>query len=175
MIVSLQWPDDVVEQFLDDRGDNPAFLQDYRDVDLSGVVWGAEATTAEELRQMPAGASDNGCIEAYAANPDHWVWIRHAGIHEDVAQRWATLGTWKRPPILIDRRLLAPSHSGLQVVEGRTRVGVLRGRLRQGSLVARQYQTWLDAHPRRRPHTQNPDHQGRGRRPDVPPRAGNAY
>ncbi|MFG2918135.1 hypothetical protein ACGF0D_35280 [Kitasatospora sp. NPDC048298] len=143
VIASLQWPDDVVEQFLYDHGDNSSFLQDYRDVDLSRIVWGLEATPAEELGEMPTGASDHGCIEYYAENPDHWVAVRHRGIHEGVARYWEELGTWKRPPVLIDRRLFAPAETGLQVVEGRTRVGVLRGRRRQGSFVATEHQTWV--------------------------------
>ncbi|WP_406132264.1 hypothetical protein [Streptomyces sp. NBC_00989] len=143
MIASLRWPDDVVEQFLYDHGDNSHFLHDYRDIDFSRVVWGLEATTAEELSEMPTGASDDGCIEEYAANPDHWVAVRRTGIHEGVARCWETLGTWKRAPILIDRRLLDPSESGLQVVEGRTRVGVLRGRRRQGSFVAVHHEAWV--------------------------------
>ena len=60
-----------------------------------------------------------------------------------VAQCWETHGTWKRWPILIDRRLLDPPESGLQVVEGRTRVGVLRGRHRQGILVAERHLAWV--------------------------------
>jgi hypothetical protein len=143
MIASLQWPDDVVEQLLYDHGDRPAFLHDYGHIDLCGVVWSLETTTADELSEMPTGASDDGCIEEYADDPDYWVAVRNAGIHEGVAQCWDTLGTWKRPPILIDRRLLNPSDSGLQVVEGRTRVGVLRGRLRQRSFVATQHQAWV--------------------------------
>jgi hypothetical protein len=143
MIVSLQWPGEVVEQFLYDHGDNGSFLRDYGKVDLSGIVWDVEAVTADELCATPTGASDDGCIEEYADNPDHWVAVRHTGIHEGVARFWEELGTWKRPPILIDRRLLDPSASGLQVVEGRTRVGVLKGRRRQGSFVATRHQTWV--------------------------------
>jgi hypothetical protein len=119
----------------------------YKDVDLSGIEWGLEAITAEELSEMPTGASDDGCIEDYAVDPDHWVRVRHSGIHEGVARCWEALGTWKRPPSLIDRRLLDPAASGLQVIEGRTRVGVLRGRRRQGSFVAVQHQAWVGRPP----------------------------
>lgn len=69
--------------------------------------------------------------------------MRNRGIHIGVAQCWETHGTWKRWPILIDRRLLDPPESGLQVVEGRTRVGVLRGRHRQGTLVAERHLAWV--------------------------------
>ncbi|MET9403343.1 hypothetical protein [Kitasatospora sp. NPDC002965] len=143
MIAPLRWPDDVVEQWLYDHGDNGSFQRDYGHIDLAGILWSLEAVTAAELSEMPTGASDDGCIEEYAADPDHWVAVRQFGIHEGVARQWAELGTWKRPPVLLDRRLVTLAGTGLQVVEGRTRVGVLRGRRRQGSLVAAQHQAWV--------------------------------
>ncbi|MFB6784501.1 hypothetical protein ACFCX0_46385 [Streptomyces sp. NPDC056352] len=137
-IASLQWPDDVVEQWLFDHGDNASFLRDYGGIDLREVEWSLETISAEELYEMPTGASDDGCIEHFAANPDHWVGVRPP----DVGLCWEEHGTWMRPPILIDRSLLDPRESGLQVVEGRTRVGVLKGRRRKGAFVARQHRAW---------------------------------
>ncbi|MFF8281059.1 hypothetical protein ACF05T_34260 [Streptomyces lateritius] len=61
----------------------------------------------------------------------------------EVGRHWEEHGTWLRPPLLIDRRLLAPADSGLQVLEGRTRVGVLRGRLREQLGVAPAHQAWV--------------------------------
>ncbi|WP_329446326.1 hypothetical protein [Streptomyces canus] len=138
-LVSLQWPDDVLEQFLFDHGDNAAFVRDYGGIDLREVRWRLETIPAADFVAMPTGASDAGCIESYAENPVHWVNVRRP----EVGLHWEDHGTWLRPPILIDRRLLDPSDSGLQVVEGRTRVGVLRGRLREGLHVASHHQAWV--------------------------------
>jgi hypothetical protein len=146
LIASLGWPDDVVEQWLYDHGDNAHFRRDYGSVDLSGIAWSVETITTDELNEMPTGASEHDLIEEFAANPDHWVALRNSGIHEGVPRYWEELGTWKRPPILLDRGLLKPPGTGLQVVEGRVRVGVLRGRHRQGSFVAMQHQAWV-GHP----------------------------
>lgn len=90
---------------------------------------------------MPTGESDAGCIESYAADPVHWVkvWPPEVGRHWD--RHWEEHGTWLRSPLLIDRRLLDPADSGLQVLEGRTRVGVLRGRLREQLRVVPTHQT----------------------------------
>lgn len=76
---------------------------------------------------MPTGETDAGCIESYAENPTHWV----ANRPREVGRHWEEQGTWLRPPLLIDRIFLDPATSGLQVLEGRTRVGVLRGRRRE--------------------------------------------
>jgi hypothetical protein len=143
LISSLGWPDDVLEQFLYDHADKIGFLRDYGNLDLSKIKWDVEVIPVEELIEMPTGASDGDCIDEFATNPDHWVRIRNRGPHIGVAQCWETHGTWKRWPILIDRGLLDSPESGLQVVEGRTRVGVLRGRHRQGTLVAERHLAWV--------------------------------
>ena len=96
---------------------------------------------------MPTGASDSDAIGEFAKDPDHWVQVRNHGPHIGVAQCWETHGTWKRWPILIDRGLLDPPGGGLQVVEGRTRVGVLRGRHRQGALVSGRHLAWVGRSP----------------------------
>ncbi|MGW4421951.1 hypothetical protein [Streptosporangium sp. NPDC004631] len=142
MVSSLRWPADVVEQFLYDHADNGAFLRDYGNIDLSTVRWEVTAVPVEEFMVMPTGASDGDCIEAYAVDPGHWVRVRNRGIHMGVAECWETHGTWKRWPILIDRMLLDPPEHGLQVLEGRTRVGVMRGRRRQGAFVAERHLAW---------------------------------
>lgn len=144
-IVSLLlWPDDVVEQWLYDHADNDCFLDDYGDIDLTCVGWKRELIPVVELTDIPTGPSDGDCMEEYAANPDHWVRVRNSGIHEGVAESWEICGTWKREPVLIDRLLLATPVHGLQVVEGRTRIGVLRGRYRSDNAsVAEVHSVWV--------------------------------
>ncbi|MCZ4607704.1 hypothetical protein O3S80_28875 [Streptomyces sp. Lzd4kr] len=138
-LASLQWPDDVLEQFLFDHGDNGAFVYDYGGIDLCDITWRLETIPAADFHTMPTGVSDAGCIERYAENPVHWVTIRSP----EVGSHWEEYGTWLRPPLLLDRRFLALSDSGLQVLEGRTRVGVLRGRLREAQCVADNHQAWV--------------------------------
>ncbi|MFF7290229.1 hypothetical protein [Streptomyces griseorubiginosus] len=138
-LVSLHWPDDVLEQFLFDHGDNAAFVHDYGGIDLLEVTWRLETILASDFVGMPTGATDAGCIESYAADPVYWVKVRPP----EVGRHWEEHGTWMRPPLLIDRRLLDPADSGLQVLEGRTRVGVLCGRLREQLRVAPHHQAWV--------------------------------
>jgi hypothetical protein len=142
-VMDLGWPDDVLEQLLYDHADNAAFLKDYGRVDLSRIHWDVEALSAEELAGMPTGPSDQGCIDEYAADPNHWINVRKHGPHLGAALCWDTHGTWKRWPILIDRLLLEPPTTGFQIVEGRTRVGILRGRMREGSHIATNHLAWI--------------------------------
>ncbi|MEU5163843.1 hypothetical protein AB0G74_30105 [Streptomyces sp. NPDC020875] len=138
-VAPLQWPDDVLEQFLFDHGDNDLFLRDYGGIDLREITWTEETIPAADFTTMPTGASEADCIETYAENPVHWVTVRPA----EIGRHWEDHGTWLRQPLLIDRRLLDSSEHGLQVLEGRTRVGVLRGRLRDGLHVVSHHRAWI--------------------------------
>lgn len=142
-VVTLQWPDDVLEQWLFDHGANPSFLDDYGGLELQDVRWDVEIIDLEAFLGMPTGPSDSDYVGEIARDPDHWVGVRDEGEHVGVAQCWSAHGTWKRWPILIDRRLLIADCEGLQIVEGRTRVGILRGRHRQGQYVAGGHLAWV--------------------------------
>jgi hypothetical protein len=142
-VLELHWPTDVLEQWLYDHADNDSFLQDYGDLELSQVGWQVEAISTETFMTMPTGHSDAGVIEEFAGDPEHWIAVRHQGPHLGVRLAWETHGTWKRWPILLDQSLPTPNPDGLQLVEGRTRVGVLRGRWRQGAVVAERHLAWV--------------------------------
>lgn len=143
LVVDLRWPTDVLEQWVYDHAGNDSFLRDYEQVDLTLVRWQVEALPVDTFMVMPTGPSDPGDIEYFAADPDHWVAVRNKGQHLGVELAWETHGTWKRWPIVLDRGLLTPADEGLQLVEGRNRVGILRGRQRQGKLVADKHLTWV--------------------------------
>lgn len=143
-IVSLlRWPDDVLEQWIYDHAGNDSFLKDYGDVDLPRVAWEVAALSVDTLTVMPTGRSDGDAIECVAADPEHWVAVRGQGVHMGVKLCWDIHGTWKRWPIVLDQDLLSPGAHGLQLVEGRNRVGILRGRRRQGNLVADRHLVWI--------------------------------
>lgn len=143
IVIELGWPDDVAEQWLYDHAGNSSFLEDYGSVNLTRIRWDVETIPHEAFLTMPTGPSDGDYIEEIAANPIHYISVRCHGTHVGVQQCWEIHGTWKRWPILIDSMLLDPPIAGLQVIEGRTRVGVLRGLLRLGHPVARQHLTWV--------------------------------
>ncbi|MFF3558323.1 hypothetical protein ACFYXL_33475 [Streptomyces tsukubensis] len=138
-LANLRWPDDVLRDFLFDHGDHDPFVNDYGHLELSAITWTLETIPTADFHTMPTGESEAGLIEHFAQHPVHWVTVRPP----QVGRNWADHGTWLRPPLLIDRRLLGPSDSGLQVVEGRTRVGVLRGRQREGLYVASHHRAWV--------------------------------
>ncbi|MFD6397645.1 hypothetical protein [Nocardia sp. NPDC060249] len=138
-VAQLQWPRDVVDQWLWEHGNHPEFLDDYGSLALEAVHWTLEWRPLAELVRVPTGPSEADVLEIYAKSHDHWV----QGRRPEVSKAWEMDGTWLQPPILIERALLNPLDSGLQVVEGRTRVGVLRGRHRAGRNVARLHSVWV--------------------------------
>lgn len=139
----LHWPDDVTEQWIYDLANHVPFLTDYRDVDLSTIMWRVEALPVGVYMRIATGPSESDTIEEFARDPDHWVAVRKHGVHRGVGLSWEVHGTWKRWPLIIERDVLNSGDSGLQLVEGRTRVGVLRGRHRQGKLVADRHLVWV--------------------------------
>ncbi|MFJ4922969.1 hypothetical protein [Streptomyces sp. NPDC088725] len=70
-LTALQWPDDALEQFPFDHGDDGAFAHDYGGTDLHNATWRLETIPAADFHSMPTGASDADCIEGYAENPVH--------------------------------------------------------------------------------------------------------
>lgn len=142
-VVRLQWPTDVVEHWLYDHAGNQSFKIDYGHVDLTQIDWHVEALSGKVLLDMPTGPSDGDLLEEIAQNPEHWISVRCHGVHLGVAQMWDVHGTWKRWPLVLDRSVLSPNSQGLQLVEGRTRLGVMRGRRRQGNFVAERHLVWI--------------------------------
>lgn len=138
----LGWPTEVIKQWLWEHRENDAFLHDYAEVDLSRIRWTLESIPATELKHLPTGPSDGDCIEDYAHNHQHYLRLRQR-YQPLVVDAWESEGTWLVPPILISRLLLRPPAAGLQVIEGRTRVGLLRGRLRSQLLVAEHHRAWV--------------------------------
>ncbi|MTB70927.1 hypothetical protein GGG17_02855 [Arsenicicoccus sp. MKL-02] len=149
-VKALGWPDDVVEQLLYDHARNGALQMDYGHIDLNDLTWSRELVPTGEFLSMPTGPSDHDAIEQWAALHEYSVSnrerlshmtgnSRHAGIRA----KWEEEGTWLRAPIVLDARVIGTARTGLQLVEGRTRVGVLRGRHRDGLPVAVEHWTWI--------------------------------
>lgn len=139
-IEALGWPLDVVDQWLYEHLPLDEFLCEYVAVDLSRVRWSREELSTEVLEVVPTGKGGADYLAQEA--PDyhgHWIKVRGGR----VVRSWEEQGTWLRAPILLDRGCFGGPSGALQLVEGRTRVGVMRGRLRDGLNVAPQHTVWI--------------------------------
>ncbi len=138
-ISALNWPDEVVEQWPFDHAGNPSFIDDYGHLDLAEVQWAKELVPVSEFVDMPTGLSDADFLSSVASGHRHYLSLRP----QEIRDAWERRGTWLVPPILIARRLIAPKESGLQVVEGRMRVGILQGRIASAFDVAPALEAWV--------------------------------
>lgn len=142
-VLALQWPKDVVDQWLYQHADHDGLQRDYGHLDLAGITWTVEVHPTAALMEVSGSPSLGDCIDVFAKDPEHWVNVRSSGIHVGVREMWDTHGTWKRWPVLIDRSLVSSGAEGLQVIEGHTRVGVLSGRGLLGLRVADAHLAWV--------------------------------
>lgn len=146
LVMQLGWPDDVVEQWLFDHASHPAFHIDYGHIDLETLDWTLERLETPLLLDVPTGDSEVGAIEGWAKVHEHAVRTRETSgspLYRGIQEKWDEEGTWLRPPLLIEQSLIGNGGGGLQLVEGRTRVGVLRGRHADGLRVADTHLTWM--------------------------------
>lgn len=141
-IQALNWPSDVLRQWIWEHGAYGPFLKDYAALDLSLLTWELEKVPTSDFMTLRTGDSDGNAIEEYAAEHLYWMELK-AKANPDARSSWEDFGTWAVPPVTIDRRLVETATSGLQLVEGRTRVGVLRGRQRAGLRVAQSHDAWV--------------------------------
>ncbi|WP_223884032.1 hypothetical protein [Pseudarthrobacter sp. BIM B-2242] len=141
-IAVLGWPAEVLRQWLWEFGDRDELRDDYGSVSLDRVTWDLEDVLCPDFDTMPTGASEAGLIDEFAGQHRHWLAAK-SRYKPAVAADWETRGTWSVPPVLIHRSLLDPPGEGLQVVEGRTRVGILRGRRRDGLTTAETHLAWV--------------------------------
>lgn len=138
-IVDLGWPSEVVKQWLYDHGDRPDFLADYANLDLGRIRWNLELVSVTDLEHIPTGPADQEWLDQVAAEHHHWLGVRLPRYRD----AWETRGTWIDPPVLISRDLLDPLATGLQVIEGRTRVGILQGRRAESLNVSEFHKAWV--------------------------------
>lgn len=144
-IAQLKWPAEVIEQWLFDHGGHGNFLKDYADLELDNIVWTLEDVPVRELGAVRTGASEQGFLDDVARLHCHYLSVRT----EPYRVAWETAGSWLVPPILVARDLLIETAPGMQLVEGRMRVGILQGRLVDELPVADTHKSWVGrARPR---------------------------
>jgi hypothetical protein len=124
----LGWPESVVEQFLFDHGTKNEFLSQYGHVDLETVTWDLRQLTAAEFLNLTVFEHFKDWLESSERD----FQFRISQRPNDQRLTWERSQTWIVPPVLIDGSLLEPGQSRLHLVEGHTRVGILRGRLAAG-------------------------------------------
>jgi hypothetical protein len=126
----IWWPDRVIDEFLWSHGKNERFRRQYGHVDLPALVWELQSLTARELLASSFDEDLGGRVLDVAANP-HWYLAQY----RPPDALWGD-DTWSQPPLLMPAGFLTPPKDGLHLVEGHTRLGVMRGLVELGELSA---------------------------------------
>jgi len=77
------------------------------------------------LLDIATGESEQDYLDQVRHEHNYWLSIRP----QSVRDAWEAQGTWLEPLLLIDRGIPSLSGVGSQVIEGRTRIGTLQGRV----------------------------------------------
>ena len=136
----LNWPDDVVEQFLFDHGTHPEFVSQYGQLDLRLLTWSLEPLRAAVLVRATVYPKFRQRIDSVAAALDYFATVY------GVRWGWLDKRTWLRAPVMMHGNLLQPGQADLHLVEGHTRIGALTGYLRVGLISAESiHYAWVGA------------------------------
>jgi hypothetical protein len=123
----LPMPVEVLEQFVIDHGLNEQFQREYAELDLHAIAWELEDLPVTQIVSCWS-KFDDYVSEIAALLRKHVDDKPHPPcISPESWQSWVESGTWRRSPVFLDS--VVPSRSGLHLVEGHTRVGMLTGLL----------------------------------------------
>lgn len=121
---SLRWPDSVVRQFLFDHGRNSGFMEQYGHLDLASITWRMEQLSAEVVAAAST-FSEFDWADTVEANFEYYLVLRTPAERAS----WVDRGTWIEPPLLIRGSAVHQPAAEWHLVEGHTRLGMLRAHL----------------------------------------------
>jgi hypothetical protein len=98
-----------------------------------------EDVLSASLQGIRTGPTEQKFLESVAEQHVHYLALRPAPIRDG----WELEGTWLTTPLLLDMNLLNRDEVGLQLLEGRMRVGILQGRLHSEFCVASTHKAWV--------------------------------
>ena len=134
-ILLPETPLEVIEQVYSHHGRKGEFQEQYAELELSSIVWDSVLISAEEIIRAsfyPGFASWFLNVEARPLEFKKRGW-RCIDTRADVVEHWANHQTWSLQPVLIQG--LQPAVAGrLHLVEGHTRVALLKGLVNSGVL-----------------------------------------
>ena len=129
-------PIEVVKQVYRDHGRNGEHQQEYGELDIGSLSWAKREFAATEIQSCFVLSRFSEWSNSVSQRLDRFEPVGWECIdgREEVWRHWKKHRTWLIEPIFVSRDLVG-EEEGLHLVEGHTRVGVLRGLLRR-SLIS---------------------------------------
>lgn len=141
-------PNDILEYFYSHHGRKDVFQRQYADLEINKIIWKKKYLSASEIvscdcYSMFSEWMSNVQARISSFKTKGWNCI---DVRNEIVKHWEEFLTWELPPIFIEKEMLNKSN-GLWLVEGHTRVGVLRG-LVEHSIVHNQstHEIWLGSY-----------------------------
>lgn len=124
---------EVLEQVFRDHGRKSEFQALYGHLELNHIQWTCVSKRADELCRSGMNEQFRPWFNNVAARATHvatggWETV---DVRADVQKQWETEKTWLRAPVFLDAHLVARG-TGLFLVEGHTRLGLLSGLMKYG-------------------------------------------
>ncbi|NLS56382.1 hypothetical protein [Hafnia alvei] len=128
-------PDCVFQQIYCGLTNNSEFQKLYGHIEIDNLEWRLVDLHNDDFVTLGRNAT---CPDyMLEVSEDYPLYIKNGDefpidVREDVSAHWRKYGTWKEPPMFIERSLISPNESGLHLMEGHTRVGTLLGAIKYG-------------------------------------------
>ncbi|RXJ69330.1 hypothetical protein CRV08_04800 [Halarcobacter ebronensis] len=123
-------PEEVLEQFFYDHGQNGGFQNQYSNIDINKLKWCKKKAKAKDIiecsiyeRFYPWVNSVSERLKYFEKNSYSCIDVR-----KDVVDYWSKNYTWMKAPIFLEGKIL-DSKKKIHLVEGHTRLGILIGLL----------------------------------------------
>lgn len=139
-------PHSVAEQVYSDFGRSNEYQSAYRNVDISKLSWEIANYPASEIcnATIKSGHFEKhvnnveGHIELFSSTG--WYCISRS---KKIVEYWSKNSTWITPPVLVQGSVMKDC-SNIHLIEGHTRVGVLRGLVNNRLIAANSmHMIWL--------------------------------
>lgn len=138
-------PDQVARQVYADHGRKSTFQSFYAQLEIDQIAWTQVSLSARELVAAAMNPNFKQWFASVSARSSFFVekgW-RCIDVRQEVQEHWEGFGTWLVEPVLLDGQLVRSS-SKLHLVEGHTRVGLLKGLTEQSIIEAESmHKVWL--------------------------------
>lgn len=138
-------PDDVLTQVYADHGRKDDFQSQYGELDITSLRWEKRAFSAAEIAASCYYNHFSNWMDAVEQRVAQFSTHGWACIDKrpDVVAYWQAHKTWLRFPVFIAGHLIGVPTS-LRLVEGHTRVGLLRGLIKANVLpTSSPHEIWL--------------------------------
>jgi hypothetical protein len=147
--IAMQLPDApaTVREVYSDHGRKDQFQAQYGPITISEITWAKVSVSASEIIECSIYHWFSNWTNNVARRPESFS---KAGWHcidvrPNIVDYWSKFRTWVEPPVVLDARLLGRPH-GLHLMEGHTRIGILKGLISHGVLQSdSQHYIWLGA------------------------------